>query len=134
MTDEIRAHTKALLVPECCKKAKAGPGRRKPRAGESYGLWCRPYASDALGVNPEQIGEARAALKAHGVNADFDKEGRPIINSNKHFKDIARATGMYDGGHGYEVTGNDGYKRTTGRAPVMERERLKKLISEWDGV
>jgi hypothetical protein len=131
MTDEIRAHTKALLVPENCKRARKAP-KAKTKSGRNYSLWCRSYASDALGVNPEQISEARAGARAQGVDVDFDKEGRAIIKSDKHFRDVARATGMYDGGQGYDVKGDDGFKRSSGRAPVQERERLKKLISDWD--
>ena len=128
MTPELRQAIKESLVPRARRVAKK-KGRR-----DRYSIWCRPYASDALGVHPEQVTEAREEMRKHGVDVDFDKSGRAIIKSDEHFKQVARAGGMYDGKDGYEVSGDDGFKRITGRGPVVERQRLRKLIQEWDGV
>lgn len=121
--EEVKEASKAFLIGTVGKNFK-----RQKRNG----LWSKSYASEALGVHPDQVTEARDRLRRCGVSVDFDKGGRAIITSNKHFKDVARASGLYNGKDGYEARNEDGFKVGSGRGPVRERERLKKMIEEWN--
>jgi hypothetical protein len=60
-----------------------------------------PMYSDALGVNPDQIDEARAESVRMGVPTDFNKDGQAILESRGHRKKYAEANGMYDRDGGY---------------------------------
>lgn len=88
------------------------------------------HHSDALGVNPAQIKEAREKLRQRGVYAEFDKEGRCLIKSERQFKDIAKASGMWAGDHGFRQLDSDGNRILTGREQVKARERLQSLVSK----
>lgn len=63
------------------------------------GTW--PMKSDAAGVHPDQIAEARAHSIEAGVPTDFTPDGRAILTSRKHRKDYCRAIGMHDRNGGY---------------------------------
>lgn len=63
------------------------------------GNW--PMASEALGVHPDQIGEATAEAVKHGVPTDFDRHGRPIFTSPQHRKRYCEAHGYYDRNGGF---------------------------------
>lgn len=106
--------------------ASDGRGRRGRSAGGN--LW--PYASEALGCNPEQIAEAQEQLRAHGVSCDFDAEGRPIIQSQKHMNAVATAFGLRTGAHGYGVPGEDGGRCPTGRESAEGRARLRAELAK----
>lgn len=85
------------------------------------GLWVRPFHSDALGVNPDQIPEAREALRARGITADFDEQGRCIVTSEKQYQQIAKACGL--------KTGRDGYDNVkSGRDIQRGRDELRRRI------
>lgn len=119
--DAIRAAVRAQLT------AKPEPpkdhGNRKRRT--TAGLWVRPFHSDALGVNPDQIPEAREALRAQGIMADFDKDGRCIVTSEKQYQQIAKACGL--------KTGRDGYDNTkTGRDLQRERDEFRRRVERGD--
>ena len=60
-----------------------------------------PMKCEASGVNPEQIGEARRLLSAHGTQADFTSDGRPIYTSAAHRKGCLKAFGLHDRNGGY---------------------------------
>ena len=64
--------------------------------------WTHPIHSEAMGVHPEQIPEARRFCEMAGVKTDFDRTGRPIFRSRKHRKRYARAWNFHDrdGGDG----------------------------------
>lgn len=90
------------------------PADRAPRIGERVcirGNWVTrilstrlhtpppgnwPMYSDALGVHPDQIEEARAHAEACGVPTDFTPDGRAILRSPKHRKLLARTLAMHD--------------------------------------
>jgi hypothetical protein len=61
-----------------------------------------PMLSDAAGVHPDQIPEARAELQKQGVDANFAPDGRIEFRSKGHRKVVCEAMGLYDrnGGHG----------------------------------
>lgn len=61
-----------------------------------------PKLSDALKVHPDQIPEAMARDKRHGVPTDYHHDGRPIITSRAHQKRLIKSLGLVnqDGGYG----------------------------------
>lgn len=123
LDDNMRAEIRRQLVGATPpKSARAG------RKGGWAGGWARPYASDALGVSPEQIPEATAHLRSHGITANFDADGCCLITSSKQFQDVAKATGMKDGRDGYEVRNVDGIKMLTGNRHIQEREAFKRQL------
>lgn len=64
------------------------------RAPVSCSIW--PMKSDAAGVNPDQIPEARAESIKQGVPTDFDSEGRAIFTSASHRQKYCIANGLRD--------------------------------------
>lgn len=63
------------------------------------GNW--PMKSDAAGVHPDQIAEARSHSIKAGVPTDFTPDGRAIFTGKKHRKDYCRAIGLHDRNGGY---------------------------------
>lgn len=60
-----------------------------------------PMKSDALGVHPSQVNEARKESVRLGVPTDFTPDGRAILKDRKHRKKYAEAKGYYDRNGGY---------------------------------
>lgn len=118
LTDLVRQHDAARNL------ASAAKGRA--RRSRNRGSWMRPHPSDSLGVNPEQIPAARAHLRAHGITADFDSEGRCLVESSKQYQQIAKASGMKSGCDGYEPKNEDGYPMLSGKRGYQEREKVKR--------
>ena len=58
------------------------------------GNW--PMKSEALGVHPSQIGEAKAMLAKKGVDVDYTPDGRAILRTQRHRKQVAEAEGFFD--------------------------------------
>jgi len=123
LTDHIRAAIHKQLV------AKPSPRKRRERR-VGTGLWYKPFVSDALGVGTGQINKAREHLHRHGITAEFDSEGRCIVTSDKQYRDVARATGMYDGRDGWDVKNNEGFIMETGRTPEREKEKFKQMLEK----
>jgi len=124
LTDEMRQAIKAQLVAS--PKQKVRPNRHRLTGP---GLWNRSFHSAALGVNPEQIEEATAYLRSHGITAEYDpKTGDLIATSEKQFQDVARVSGLRTGRDGYDVKDNDGRPISTGRQQAQGRERLKEMV------
>lgn len=89
------------------------------------GLWVRPFHSDALGVNPAQIKAAEAELRKHGCTAEFDKEGRCIITSEKQYQQVAKISGL--------KTGRDGYDNVkSGRDNARGQEEFRRAVERGD--
>lgn len=63
------------------------------------GNW--PMKSDAMGCHPSQVKEYQQKLAEKGLQADFTKDGRIILNSPKHRKAIGEAMKFYDKNGGY---------------------------------
>lgn len=61
-----------------------------------------PHESEALGVHPDQVEEARESAKRRGVPTEFLPNGNPIMRSRKHQRDYLKAYGFInrDGGFG----------------------------------
>jgi hypothetical protein len=55
-----------------------------------------PYFSDAMGVHPCQIQEAKEKLAKLGVRVEYTPDGRAIIESPQHRKQLAEAMGLHD--------------------------------------
>lgn len=124
--DAIKAAQKAMLTAKPKAKHRPNVSRR------SAGLWVRPHASDALGVSPEQIPAATAALRAQGVTADFDKEGRLLVTSDKQFREAAKACGLWNGRDGYGSQDSDGNRVPTGREREQEKQRFRQAVERGD--
>jgi hypothetical protein len=122
LTDDLRTAIHQQLTAKPGLKT-ANPARHFYRYNGG-----RAHASDALGVNPEQIGEAREELRRHGLCVEFDKQGRCLIESEKQFQQVTRALGMSDGRDGYQVCGNDGNRIFSGREEAKGRERFKEEL------
>ena len=121
LSDEMRSSIKNLI------SAKPKPSENKNQRRTSAGLWARPYHSDALGVSPDQIPEAIAALKSQGITADFDKEGRCIVTSEKQFRKVAKACGLWNGRDGYGIPGTP-----TGRDRERAKAEFRRAIERGD--
>jgi putative FmdB family regulatory protein len=86
----------------CPKCAKVG---ERNFIGEHHGTahhagnW--PMKSEALGVHPDQIGEAVEQARKLGIPTEFTKDGRPILTSPGHRKRYAEALGFWDKNGGY---------------------------------
>jgi len=57
---------------------------------------CWPMLSEAMGVQPDQIGEAAAHARKNGVPTEFTGDGRVIVRDRKHRRDLLRLYGMHD--------------------------------------
>ena len=120
LTDEMRASIRAQLV--------APPKRRANPDVQARDYKYKTYASDALGVAPDQIAEATAHLRAHGCMADYNSEGQLIVTSDKQFREAAKAGGMWDGRDGYAVRDNEGRPIYTGMDQVRAKEEWKRRL------
>ena len=119
LDDTLRTAIRKLLTTPPPKR------RAKPQRA---GLWSQPFHSDALGVNPDQIPEATAALRAAGVTADFDADGCAIITSDKQYREVARAAGLYNGRDGYGVPNSTGGYVLTGREQAKTRAQFRREL------
>lgn len=126
--DAIRAGINNLL------SAKPAPSKHKHRERRtSAGLWVRPFHSDALGVHPEQVEEARAALREQGVMADFDSEGRCIITSDKQYREVAKACGMWTGRDGFSAgQDEEGNRILSGRQLQEGKASFRRAVERGD--
>lgn len=133
MTPELRANIKAMLTAPpkpklSTRRIIASDGRGKVNKTGNVN-W--PYASEALGVSPDQIDEARAELAAHGLSVDFTPDGCPIATSARHFHKIAKAMGVFHGAHGYVALDSSGRPTKTGREYAKERQRRQENLAEF---
>lgn len=62
---------------------------------------CWPMLSEAMAVHPDQIEEARARNRRHGVNVDYTKDGRAILNDRGQRRDLMKLEGFHDKHGGY---------------------------------
>jgi len=63
-------------------------------------VW-RDHWSEGAAVHPEQIPEAVAYDREHGVSVDYDREGRPHFSSALQQRDYLRAHGIHNRDGGY---------------------------------
>lgn len=70
-----------------------------PPMSSSASAW--PMYSDAMGVHPKQIEEARARNRAHGIQIDYLPDGRAILTDRGSRRDLMRIEGYHDNNGGY---------------------------------
>lgn len=103
----------------------------RPKVIHSWSLWSRPFASDALGVLPSQASEAEEEMRRMGVPTEFDrKTGQAIITSEEHFRNVAKASGLFTGRDGYAARDDEGRIMQTGQVKRRSREELVEAISK----
>ena len=119
LTDEIRAAIHSQLT--------AAPSKAAERA-QARDYKFMPYASEALGVSPEQVTEAKANLRAHGCMVDFDRDGRALITSEKQVKEVAKAAGLWSGRDGFAVRDGEGRQVHTGRELQRRRAEFRRAV------
>jgi hypothetical protein len=54
-----------------------------------------PIWSQSLACHPKQVPQMTERLKRKGVSADFDRHGRPKIESERHADRVAKALGKF---------------------------------------
>jgi hypothetical protein len=59
----------------------------------------KPVHSETLGVHPKQIKEATEDAAKKGVPTRFDRVGRPVFVSSRHFREYAKAYGYRHKGY-----------------------------------
>ncbi len=133
MTQELRKNIHAMLT------AAPGPKQTTRRIVASDGRgssaktgnvnW--PFASEALGVSPDQVEEARAVLQSRGCPAEFTEDGCPIATGPRHYHKIAKAFGKFHGAHGYVAVGADGKPGKTGREYGLAKQRTSENIQQF---
>ena len=93
-----------------------------------------PYKSTSMAVDPNEVEQVQQHLRRHGVFAEFDAEGRPIVTSSKQHAALATALGMKTGRDGYGHTDMYGNFQNSGRRrndEVQEgRKRVQKARTE----
>jgi hypothetical protein len=57
--------------------------------------------SEAMAVHPDQVPEAMARDKRHGVPTEYTRDGRPIFTDRGHRKAYLRSYGVHDKRGGY---------------------------------
>jgi hypothetical protein len=72
---------------------------KAPKVFKGKAKW--PIKSEALGVHPSQVGEARQECLKRGLNTEYTKDGRPIFTGPAHRKKHCEAMGYYDRNAGY---------------------------------
>jgi hypothetical protein len=79
-------------------------------------------------VNPNQIQEATAHLRSRGCTAEYTPDGQLIVTSDRQFREVAKASGMWDGKDGYAVKNTEGQRIFTGREQAQSRKEWKRRL------
>jgi len=144
LTDEQRKHMHAVNANlSAVRVSKPGAKylryedgevveKKRPSAVVPHSMF--PYKSTAMAVDPDDIEHVQADLRKHGVFAEFDNEGRPIITSTKQHAALAEALGMKTGRDGYGHTDEHGKFQNSGRRRNDEiqegRSRVRRAQQE----
>lgn len=123
LTDDIRKAIHEQLTARPRESSKPNVQRRV-----GPGIWNKPFHSNALGVAPNQIGEAREEFRKHGLAIDFDQDGRAIITGPKQYKEACRALGIFSGRDGYGIPGEDGVAGKSGRQLEEAKREFREKI------
>ena len=85
-------------VPQKCEcGAQANRDFITEHHGQRSGSAGWPMESEAAGVHPSQIGEARELIrKKAGIDCQFTAEGNPIFTSMEHRRKCLKAMGYQD--------------------------------------
>lgn len=95
----MEARRPTLTCPHCGAQAPRDFMREHTHMRTFPANW--PMESDALGVHPNQVEDARRESERLGVPTDFTRDGRAILVSPAHRKRYARALGFHDRNGGY---------------------------------
>lgn len=118
--DALKAAARAMLT------AKPEPSKHSNRQRRtSAGLWSRPFASEALGVNPDQVAEANEELRRHGCTAEYNADGQCVVTSDKQFREVAKISGLWNGRDGYGVP-----NCPTGRERERRKEEFRRAVEQ----
>jgi chloramphenicol 3-O-phosphotransferase len=63
-------------------------------------IW-QDHTSDALAVHPDQVAEATARNRRHGISVTYDENGTAHIPDRAERKKLLRLEGMHDNGGGF---------------------------------
>ena len=98
-----RTFERKLRLAECDTPQKCECGAVAKRdllaehGGQRAGQSGWPMVSEAAGVHPDQIGEARELIRRKaGVDCQFTQDGNPIFTSMDHRRKCLRAMGYQD--------------------------------------
>ena len=83
----------------CGNPSSGGPESRHAKVLEGNTDQCAsawPVLSDAAGCHPDQIHEYRKFLADQGVDARYTSDGRVIMESRSHRKQVLKALNMHD--------------------------------------
>jgi len=98
----------------------------------SHGHSMFPYHSTSMCVDPSEVPEVAERLRKEGLFVEFDRSGRPKIESAKQQSDLAKAMGMKTGRDGYGHTDEFGQFHNSGRRRTDEmqegRAKIRKAI------
>lgn len=103
--DNCKAYKEAFHPSSCipekeqCEKCGHPATRRFGARTQGTAGW--PMTSESMAVQPWQVADAAAQARALGVPTNYDKHGRPILESPRHRKRYAEAHGFYDRNAGY---------------------------------
>lgn len=123
LTDEIRQTLK--------KMSSAAPKQRERSNVHHYRYnKGRPHYSESLGVGTDQVDEYRAHLHNHGIAAEVMNDGTVKIESEKQFREVAKAGGLWNGRDGYGATDGEGNKIHTGREAARGRQEFKEMLQK----
>lgn len=120
LTDELRDRINALLTTP----PDGTPVDFDNRIGRGGCRGGAGWKSAALGVSPDQIPETMEYLRASGVPTEFSSDGDAIVTGDRHAKRIAKASGMFDGRHGYVTRHEDGSPIFTGTEPAKRKQHF----------
>ena len=91
-----------------------------------------PYHSTSMCVDPSEVPAVAERLKKQGLFVEFDRGGRPKIESTKQQGEIAKALGMKTGRDGYGHVDEVGQFHNSGRRRADEvkegRAKVRKAI------
>ena len=106
--------------------------KERPSAVVSHSMF--PYYSTSMAVDPSEVPAVSDRLRAQGVFAEFDRQGRPIVTSTKQHDALAKALGMKTGRDGYGHVDEHGNFQNSGRRRNDEiqegRARVRKARDE----
>lgn len=130
LTDEARAEMAAINA-NLSHVRRSPAGTKYLRCIDGELVWTEhaapvlktsmfPYKSTAMCVDPEDVPQVTEQLRRQGVFVEFDRTGRPIIESAKQQSDLATALGMKTGRDGYGHTDQYGRFQNSGRRRADE--------------
>lgn len=94
-----RDHKGRYTLPDGSLAKRAYGAEHGPRQATGDQAW--PLISEAAGVHPSQVEEAREHARKHGVPTDFTSDGRAVFRDRAHRRDYCKLIGVRDNHGGY---------------------------------